>query len=165
MTQDNQRLADFSVRLPDGSEENLGRYADKVVLVVNTATKCGLAGQFRAMQQLYERYSDSGFVVLAFPCGQFGDQELNDDEDILHECRSRWHLTFPIFARVNVNGADAHPLFLWLRRQTGGILGDAIKWNFTKFLIDRRGMVQARYAPTTKPEFIVADIERELAAS
>lgn len=165
VTEDNRRLTDFCAQLPDGSEECLDRYAGQVVLVVNTATNCGLSGQFRALQQLYERYADAGFIILAFPCSQFGNQELDDDQLTVDECRSRWQLTFPIYGRVNVNGTDAHPLFQWLRKQTGGILGDAIKWNFTKFLVDRRGAVQGRYAPTTKPEFIVCDIERELAAS
>ncbi|MDO5721501.1 MAG: glutathione peroxidase [Actinomycetaceae bacterium] len=163
-------LRDFHATKVDGTKQPLGAYYGQVVLIVNTASKCGLATQFVALQQLYDRYRDAGFIVLAFPCGQFGDQEEAKSEDdnvptAIEECRRRWGLTFPIFSPVDVNGDNADPLFTWLRSQTGGILGDAVKWNFTKFLVDRSGRVQGRYAPTTKPQLLLPDIERELAAS
>lgn len=160
-----QTLRDFHAAFPDGFLQPLGAYYGQVVLIVNTASKCGLAPQFLALEQIYQRYREAGFVVLAFPCGQFLNQELDDATEVINHCRDKWGLTFPIFAPVEVNGDNAHPLFVWLRSQTGGILGDAVKWNFTKFLVDRSGRARARYAPTTKPELLVPDIERELAAS
>lgn len=158
-------LRDFYATRIDGSQQALGAYYGQVVSIVNVASKCGLAPQFEALQQMYERYHDAGFMVLAFPCGQFLNQEYSHAEETVRKCREKWGLTFPIFAPVEVNGKGADPLFIWLRAQTGGILGDAVKWNFTKFLVDRSGRVRARYAPTTKPELLVPDIERELAAS
>lgn len=158
-------LRDFRARTSEGTLVNLGHYHGQVVLVVNTATKCGLAHQFTALQQLYERYADAGFAILAFPCNQFGEQEPGTDAEVLEVCRKRLNLTFPIMEKTDVNGAHAAALFQWLRQETGGILGDAIKWNFTKFLIDRSGRVVRRFAPTTPPELIVPDIERLLAGS
>lgn len=140
-------------------------YYGQVLLVVNTATKCGLATQFKALQQIHERYEDSGFTVLGFPSNQFGEQEPGDDLEVLRTCREELNVTFPIFAKVNVNGDDAHPLFKWLVSETKGLLSSKIKWNFTKFLVDRNGRVVKRFSPTTKPEQIVSDIERLIAAS
>ncbi|MDO5720049.1 MAG: glutathione peroxidase [Actinomycetaceae bacterium] len=158
-------LRDFQARTSEGELVNLGTYHGQVVLIVNTATRCGLAHQFATLQQLYERYADAGFALLAFPCNQFGEQEPNPDDEVLEICRKRLKLTFPIMEKIDVNGPHATALFQWLRQETGGILGDAIKWNFTKFLIDRSGQVVRRFAPTTPPELIVPDIERLLSGS
>lgn len=165
MSMQSLTLRDFKARLSDGAEVNLGQYHGRVVLIVNTATNCGLARQFTSLQQLYDRYREAGFTILAFPCNQFGDQEPGDNSEILETCRDKLHLTFPIMEKIEVNGTGAAPVFEWLRQETGGILGDAIKWNFTKFLVDRSGRVVRRFAPTTQPDLIVADIERLLAAS
>ncbi len=158
-------IRDFSAKTAQGDTIQLGKYFGDVLLIVNTATECGLATQFQALQQIHERYSSAGFSVLGFPYNQFGAQEPKDDEDVLKVCRDELNLTFPIFAKVNVKGKDAHPLFKWLVSETSGILGSQIKWNFAKFLVDRNGRVVKRYAPTTKPEEIVSDIERLIASS
>ncbi|MDO5729558.1 MAG: glutathione peroxidase [Actinomycetaceae bacterium] len=158
-------LRDFTASLSDGTQVNLGQFHGRVVLIVNTATNCGLAQQFVRLQQLYDRYRDAGFTILAFPCNQFGEQEPGDNSEILEICRDKLNLTFPIMEKVDVNGEQSAPVFEWLRQETGGILGDAIKWNFTKFLVNRSGQVVRRFAPTTQPDLIVADIERLLAAS
>ena len=132
------------------------------MLVVNTASKCGLTPQFQGLESLYSDLREQGLVVLGFPCDQFANQEFADDAETADFCQLNYGVTFPMFAKVDVNGADAHPLFGWLRSEKGGVLNDAIKWNFTKFLIDREGRPVRRYAPTVEPAAIEADIRKLL---
>ena len=156
-------ITDFHVRAADGSDEDLSAYAGKVLLIVNTASKCGFTPQYEGLEALHRRYADRGFEVLGFPCNQFGAQEPGDAAEIAQFCSLTYDVTFPVFAKIEVNGAAADPLYDELKRQAPGLLGSkAIKWNFTKFLVDRAGKVAARYAPTTKPEDIAADIEKLL---
>lgn len=151
---------DFSADRLDGVPENLAAYRGKVVLVVNTASECGFTPQYAGLQDLYTRYKDKGLVILGFPCNQFGGQEPGDSEQIGAFCQKNYGVDFPIFAKVEVNGDGAHPLYQYLKCSAKGVLGtEAIKWNFTKFLINREGQVVDRYAPTTKPEELVKDIE------
>jgi len=153
---------DFSATSIDGAETDLAQYKGKTVLVVNVASKCGFTPQYEGLENLYEQYEDQGLVVLGFPCDQFGHQEPGSEDEIQEFCQLTYGVKFPMFAKVDVNGSDAHPLYKWLRTQKGGVLGDRIKWNFTKFLIDGDGNVVKRYASTTKPEKITADIEAQL---
>ena len=153
---------DFSATAIDGAETDLAQYKGKTVLVVNVASKCGFTPQYEGLENLYEQYEDQGLVVLGFPCDQFGHQEPGSEDEIQEFCQLTYGVKFPMFAKVDVNGSDAHPLYQWLRTQKGGVLGDRIKWNFTKFLIDGDGNVVKRYASTTKPEKITADIEAQL---
>jgi len=155
-------LSDFSATAIDGTETDLSTYDGQVVLVVNTASECGFTPQYEGLQKLQEEYADRGFTVLGFPCDQFGHQEPGDEAQIADFCDRTYGVSFPMFAKVDVNGDDAHPLFGWLRQEKGGVLGSKIKWNFTKFLLGRDGQVVDRYAPTTKPEQLREDIEREL---
>ena len=155
-------LADFKANRLDGTPEDLSAYQGKVVLVVNTASECGFTPQFEGLEKLYEQYADQGLVVLGFPCNQFGGQEPGSSEDIGAFCQRNYGVTFPMFEKIDVNGDDAHPLYQWLREEKGGLLGDKIKWNFTKFLIGRDGQVIGRFGPTTKPEKISGDIEKAL---
>lgn len=143
---------DFKAKRLNGKEESLKEYKDKVVLVVNTASKCGFTPQLTGLAKLYEKYSNKGFVILGFPCNQFGKQD--PEGEARNACLINYGVTFPMFDRVEVNGANAHPLFNYLKEEAGGILGNRIKWNFTKFLIDRNGKVVKRFAPITKPEAI-----------
>lgn len=152
-------LKDFQATLITGAAQDLAEYQGKVVLVVNTASKCGFAPQFDGLEKLYEEYHDQGLVVLGFPSDQFANQEFADDEETAEFCKMNYGVTFPMFAKVDVNGAEAHPLFTWLRRESGGFLGDAIKWNFTKFLINRDGEVVHRYAPTVEPSALEGDLK------
>ncbi|SDC47902.1 glutathione peroxidase [Nocardioides lianchengensis] len=156
-------LADFDARSIDGQEIDLASYDGQVVLVVNTASQCGFTPQYQGLQALHDQYAERGFAVLGFPCDQFGHQEPGTDEEISGFCERNFGVTFPLFSKIDVNGDDAHPLFQWLRSEKGGVLGDRIKWNFTKFLIGRDGTVIKRYASTTKPEKIASDIEKALA--
>ncbi|MBA8796041.1 glutathione peroxidase [Friedmanniella endophytica] len=156
-------LADFRARSIDGREVSLSDYLGQVVLVVNTASQCGLTPQYEGLEKLYRDYADRGLVVLGFPCDQFGHQEPGDDASISDFCSMNYGVSFPMFAKVEVNGDDAHPLWKWLRDEKRGILGGAIKWNFTKFLVGRDGQVLDRYAPTTTPDKIAPDIEKVLA--
>ncbi|UMG94076.1 glutathione peroxidase [Nocardioides sp. TF02-7] len=156
-------LHDFTATSIDGTETDLAAYDGKVVLVVNTASQCGLTPQYGGLQQLHDTYADRGFAVLGFPCDQFGHQEPGDETEIAAFCESSYGVTFPMFAKVEVNGDGAHPLYRWLKEEHGGILGGAIKWNFTKFLVGRDGQVIDRYAPTTKPEKLTEDVEKALA--
>jgi glutathione peroxidase len=156
-------LHDFSAASIAGEETPLSAYDGKVVLIVNTASKCGFTPQYEGLEGLYERYADQGLVVLGFPCDQFAHQEPGDEDAIAEFCSLTYGVSFPMFAKVEVNGSGAHPLYQWLRSQQGGVLGDRIKWNFTKFLVGRDGQVIKRYAPATKPEKIAADIEAALA--
>jgi len=151
-------LQDFEARRITGQDERLAEYLGQVVLVVNTASKCGLTPQFEGLEQLYSGLREEGLVVLGFPCDQFANQEFDDDAETAEFCQLNYGVSFPMFAKVDVNGPDAHPLFAWLRSEKGGVLGDAIKWNFTKFLINREGRVVRRYAPTVPPAAIEADI-------
>jgi glutathione peroxidase len=134
-----------------------------VVLMVNTASQCGFTPQYQGLQELHEQYAARGFSVLGFPCDQFGNQEPGDDAEIAGFCERTFGVTFPLFSKVEVNGDGAHPLYRWLRSEKGGLLGQKIKWNFTKFLVGRDGAVIGRYSPTTKPEKIAGDIEKALA--
>jgi glutathione peroxidase len=151
-------IHDFSARLGTGEDKKLADYSGQVLLVVNVASKCGFTPQYKGLQALQEQYGSRGFAVLAFPCDQFGHQEPGTDAEIAGFCDTNYGVTFPLFAKIAVNGPAAHPLYVWLKSQKGGLLGDGIKWNFTKFLIDRAGAVQARYAPTSTPESLAKDI-------
>lgn len=156
-------LTDFTARTLDGQDKALVDYAGQVVLVVNTASKCGFTPQYSGLQELHEAYSAQGLAVIGFPCNQFGGQEPGDAETIGSFCRTNFGVTFPMMEKVEVNGSNAHPVYAWLRSQKRGLLGGKIRWNFTKFLIGKDGLVISRYSPTTKPEKIKADIEKALA--
>ncbi len=155
-------LTDFSAPAIDGREVDFSTYSDQVVLVVNTASQCGFTPQYQGLQALYEQYAERGFTVLGFPCDQFGHQEPGAEDEIATFCERNYGVTFPLFSKVDVNGSDAHPVFQWLRKEQGGMLGSGIKWNFTKFLVGRDGQVVNRYAPTTEPEKLSTDIEKAL---
>ena len=153
-------FADFSVKDIHGQEQSMSDYLGKVVLVVNVASRCGFTSQYTGLQKLYAELADRGLVVLGFPCNQFGAQEPGDEAAIGSFCETQYGVTFPMFSKIDVNGSDAHPLYDWLKSSMPGVLGtEAIKWNFTKFLLDRQGNVVKRYAPNTAPESIRADIE------
>ena len=150
---------DFAARTIDGVEQPLAAYRGKPLLVVNVASKCGFTPQYAGLQALYARFHEQGLEVLGFPCDQFGHQEPGDESEIKSFCSTRYEVTFPMFAKIDVNGANAHPLYQWLKSEKAGILGtEAIKWNFTKFLVDRTGRVVRRYAPTDTPEKIEKEI-------
>ena len=152
----NQSLYDFTAERLNGDQDSLANYRGKVLLIVNTASECGFTPQYAGLQALYQRFRERGFVVLGFPCNQFGGQEPGDAEAIGQFCLKSFDVSFPLFAKVDVNGDDAHPLFTWLKHEAAGVLGtEAIKWNFTKFLVDRDGKVIHRYAPATRPEELV----------
>lgn len=155
-------LGDFTATTLTGQDQPLSEYAGQVLLVVNTASRCGLTPQFEALELLHGKYHGEGFTVLGFPCNQFGKQEPGSAEEIGAFCERNYGVSFPMFAKVDVNGQNAHPLWRWLRRQKGGLLGDRIKWNFTKFLVGRDGEVLGRYSSTTPPEKIATDIEAAL---
>ena len=158
-------IYDFSAETLDGQPAPLAAYRDKVVLIVNTASKCGFTGQYEGLEALYERYRDRGLMILGFPCNQFGAQEPGDAAGIGAFCQKNYGVSFQMFDKIEVNGSGAHPLYKWLTQSAPGILGiEAIKWNFTKFLLGRDGKVFKRYGPPTKPEAIADDIERLLAA-
>lgn len=143
----------------DGNPRSLADYQGKTLLVVNVASKCGFTPQYQGLEALYRQYRDRGFVILGFPCNQFGHQEPGDEAEIKGFCALKYDVSFPMFAKIKVNGDDAHPLYQFLKKEQGGILGlDFIKWNFTKFLIDKTGKVVKRYAPTDTPEAIGRDI-------
>jgi glutathione peroxidase len=154
---------DYSAKLNDGTKKKLGDYKGKVLLVVNTASQCGFTPQYQGLQELYAKFKKRGFEVLAFPCDQFGRQEPGSDDEIKSFCETNYGVNFPLFSKIEVNGEKAHPLYKFLKSERGGLLGDAIKWNFTKFLVDKQGNVVERYAPMTAPEHIARDIEKELA--
>jgi glutathione peroxidase len=156
-------LADFSANRLDGAPQSLGDYAGQVVLVVNVASQCGLTPQYEGLEALYQQFGSRGLVILGFPCNQFAGQEPGTSSEIAQFCSLNYGVSFPLFERIDVNGEDAHPLFEWLKASAPGLLGsEAIKWNFTKFLIGRNGLVVERYAPTTEPADIGPDIERLL---
>lgn len=155
---------DFSARDIEGREQSLGEYRGKVLLIVNVASECGFTPQYAGLEALQRKYAERGFAVLGFPCNQFGAQEPEGEDQIRQFCESRYDVTFPLFAKIDVNGARAHPLYAYLKSAEPGLLGsEAVKWNFTKFLVGTNGRVVKRYAPTTKPETIQGDIEIELA--
>lgn len=156
-------LTEIPVTLADGSSSTLSAHAGKVLLIVNVASKCGFTPQYAGLEDLHRRYAERGFAVLGFPCNQFGAQEPGDAAEIANFCSLTYDVTFPVFGKIDVNGADAAPLYRWLKKQAPGLFGtEGIKWNFTKFLIDREGNVANRYAPQTKPADIAADIEKLL---
>ncbi len=150
---------DFTARSLVGEPVPLKRFEGQVLLIVNTASACGFTPQYRGLEALYRDYAPRGFAVLGFPCNQFGHQEPGDATEIAQFCSGKYDVTFPMFAKIDVNGPNAHPLFDFLKREKSGLLGSSVKWNFTKFLIDRNGMVAGRYAPTTTPDAIRKDIE------
>lgn len=148
----------------DGKEEGLDAYKGKVLLVVNTASQCGFTPQYKGLQELYTKHREKGFEVLGFPCDQFGHQEPGSDEEIHSFCERNFGVTFPLFKKIEVNGDNTHPVFEYLKKNAPGLLGQRIKWNFTKFLVDGQGKVIKRYAPTTTPEKIESDIKELLEA-
>ena len=156
-------IYDCDIKTMDGQDKLLVDYKGKILLIVNTASKCGFTPQYQGLEDLYRRYKDRGFVVLAFPCNQFGHQEPGSESEIQQFCTTRYDVSFPVFAKIEVNGANAHPLYRYLKDEKPGVLGTkAIKWNFTKFLVDRSGHVVGRYAPADKPESLTGDIEQLL---
>lgn len=156
-------IYDFTARTIDGADVSLGDYRGKALLIVNTASKCGFTPQYEGLEKLHEAYADGGLAVLGFPCNQFGKQEPGDEAEIRDFCTLRYDVKFPMFAKIDVNGDTAHPLYKYLKSQAKGVLGtEAIKWNFTKFLVDRAGHVVDRFAPTTKPEDLRDAIEKLL---
>jgi len=153
-------IADFTVSRPDGSAFPLAGEEGKVLLVVNTASKCGFTPQYEGLEALWRKYRDRGFAVLAFPCNQFGGQEPGTADEIAQFCDVNFGVSFPLLAKIEVNGPGADPLYDWLKSEAPGLLGSkAVKWNFTKFLVDRSGQVVRRYAPTDKPAALEKDIE------
>jgi glutathione peroxidase len=156
-------LDDIAIKTIDGRDETFGAYAGRARLVVNVASRCGFTPQYEGLEALYRRFRDRGLTVLGFPCDQFGGQEPGDEAAISKFCSENYAVTFPLFSKIDVNGANAHPLFRALKSAAPGFIGtQAIKWNFTKFLVSRDGRRIRRYAPTEKPEAIVGDIERML---
>ena len=155
-------LYDLSAKLNNGRNKKLADYKGKVLLVVNTASKCGFTPQYEGLQALYAKYQDRGFEVLGFPCDQFGHQEPGSDAEIKSFCQLNYGVSFPLFSKIEVNGPNTHPVFEFLKSKKGGLLGDSIKWNFTKFLLDQKGSVVERFAPMTPPSAIEAQIERLL---
>ncbi|UYF74313.1 glutathione peroxidase [Acinetobacter ursingii] len=157
-------LYQFEAELLEGDTKQMSDYEGKVLLIVNTASKCGFTPQFAGLEKVYEKYKDRGFEVLGFPCNQFGGQDPGSNDEIGVFCQRNYGVDFPMFAKVDVKGPEAHAIFRYLTREAKGILGsESIKWNFTKFLVSKDGKVLNRYAPTTKPESIEEDIEKALA--
>ncbi len=154
---------EFSATNIKGQEINLADYQGKVILIVNTASKCGFTPQFEGLENLHSELESEGLAILGFPCNQFGSQDPGADGQIEEFCQLNYGVTFPMFSKIDVNGGDAHPLFSYLKKEARGVLGSkTIKWNFTKFLVNREGEVVARYAPNDKPEDIKADIQKLL---
>ena len=152
-------IYDFKAKSLAGEDIPLKQFEGQVLLIVNTASACGFTPQYKGLEALYQELAPRGFSVLGFPCNQFGNQEPGDAKQIEQFCASNFGITFPMFAKVDVNGSNAHPLFDYLKSQKAGLLGPSIKWNFTKFLVDRSGKVVARHAPTAKPEGLAREIE------
>lgn len=159
-------LHSFSATSISGENVELSRYQGQVALIVNVASKCGFTPQYTGLEALYEKYKEQGLVVLGFPCNQFGHQEPGTEAEILEFCTSTYQVGFPLFAKIDVNGADTHPLYRWLKDEKAGVLGtQAIKWNFTKFLVGRNGQVIKRYGSSTTPDELRDDIEKALAVT
>jgi glutathione peroxidase len=153
---------DFSANLNNGKKKSLADYRGKVLLIVNTASQCGFTPQYKELEELYKKYRKQGLEILGFPCDQFGHQEPGSDEEIRGFCELNYGVTFPLFSKINVNGVNQHPLYKYLRSEAGGLLGNSIKWNFTKFLVNREGKVLDRFSPATSPENIGGDIAKAL---
>ena len=153
---------DFKVKTTDDNEKAIADYKGNVLLIVNTATGCGFTPQYEGLQNLYEKYQAQGFEVLDFPCNQFGHQAPGSNEEVADFCQLKYHTTFQTFAKIDVNGENEDPLYSYLKSAQGGLLNKAVKWNFTKFLVDREGNVIKRHASQTKPEEIAKDIEAQL---
>ncbi|QIA08867.1 glutathione peroxidase [Draconibacterium halophilum] len=152
----------FTATSLQGKELSMDSYKGKTVLVVNTASKCGLTPQFEGLEKLYKEYKDKGLVILGFPCNQFANQEPGDEKSISEGCLLNYGVTFPMFSKIDVNGKNTHPIYKYLKKELGGTLGSKIKWNFTKFLIDANGNPVKRFAPTTKPEKLESHITKLL---
>lgn len=155
-------IYDFTVKDIQGNDLSLEEFKGKVMLIVNTASNCGFTKQYDGLQKLYEKYKDQGFVVLGFPCNQFGKQEPGDEKEIANFCTDTFNVTFPMMSKIEVNGENAHPLYKFLKKEKGGVLGDEIKWNFTKFLVDKEGNLVDRFAPQKTPEEIEDDVKELL---
>lgn len=152
----------LKAKTPSGQEVSMAEFKGKVILIVNTATKCGLAPQFEGLEKLHQQYKDKGLVVLGFPCNQFLSQEPETNETMVESCQVNFGVTFQLFEKCDVNGPDTHPVFKYLKKKLGGWFGSRIKWNFTKFLVDKNGRPVKRYAPTVKPEAIEGEIVKQL---
>ena len=155
-------IYDFEVKDSDGNMVSLSQFKNKVLLIVNTAIKCGFAPQYTELNEMYAEFNEQGFEILDFPCNQFANQASGTEEEIVDFCQSRYGITFKMFKKVEVNGETAEPLFKYLREQKSGMMGDKIKWNFTKFLVDRNGNVVGRFSPTTTPEQIDTEVAKLL---
>lgn len=155
-----KKFYEYAAKDLQGKEISMDEYRGKVVLVVNTASECGFTPQFEGLEELFKKYKEEGLVILGFPCNQFGKQEPGDEKSIAEGCVVNYGVTFPMFSKVDVNGKEAHPLFKYLKKELGGLLGSKVKWNFTKFLIDRNGKPVKRFAPITKPESLEKDIKQ-----
>jgi glutathione peroxidase len=153
---------DFEAQSLQGKTVSMEEFKGKTVIVVNTASQCGLTPQYEGLEELYQKYRDQGLVILGFPCNQFGKQEPGSSDEIQEFCQVNYGVSFPMFSKVDVNGNSAHPLFKYLKSQLGGLLGSKIKWNFTKFVLDKEGHPIKRFAPTTKPEKMEATIQKLL---
>jgi glutathione peroxidase len=152
-------IYDFSAKTIDGTEQALDAYRGKALLIVNVASKCGFTPQYEGLEALYRKLHDQGFVVLGFPCDQFGHQEPGNEAEIKNFCSLNYDVSFPLFAKIDVNGADTHPLYKYLKHEAKGVLGsESVKWNFTKFLVDKAGSVIKRYAPNDTPQSIEKDV-------
>jgi len=166
MTEARKTIYEFSAPLLDGREVCLDQFRGRVLLIVNTASRCGFTSQYEGLEQLYRAYRERGFAVLGFPCNQFGAQEPGTEAEIGAFCQKNFGVSFPLFSKINVNGPQAHPLYVFLKRSQPGALsflfGGGIQWNFTKFLVDRKGRVVARYASSTKPKALAGKIEKLL---
>jgi glutathione peroxidase len=154
------KFYNLSINTPQGNTLNMSDFKGKVLLIVNTATKCGLAPQFDGLEKIHEQYKDKGVVVLGFPCNQFGGQEPETNDSVEESCRINFGVTFQLTEKIDVNGENTHPIFVYLKNELGGFFGKKIKWNFTKFIIDKDGKPYKRYSPITKPEKLIKDIER-----
>lgn len=160
---DSITIYDFDANLLNGEKVSLNNYKGKTIIIVNTASKCGLTPQYKGLEELYQKYKSEGLVILGFPCNQFANQELENSEDIEEFCQLNYGVSFPMFEKVDVNGKNAHPIFKYLKSKlSGGILGSRVKWNFTKFIIDKNGEPIKRYSPTTKPEKMESFIVKNL---